>query len=362
MRRIFPIVYFLFLPFATFSQVAEKDYTAYHRAINKAEEEIFIRNDSIAGLKIFRKTFEEYDFVYVDDCIEAFQLALYFKRDDDAIIFIKKALDNGFELKLLDELIEPGSYTKYGEFKKVTIHHEFIRRHGAEMEAYSASCYNKYLKRIDKDLFYALLRRHVREQLYKNYHAELGFSMKDQLAMYYNICDDNLRFIDSLAAKNIFCGERNLGLYTDKLCESLHLPYKTIQRLLESILQYYGLPRNTYVPIVTELDDYYGLGPVYNMLFHNPKSYITMAKYKDAAIKKGYMHPREYASLKYNVLGHNDDLYLQPIMVNEVTDTKNLNERRSALLLTSYEIDLKKHQFEQSHHLQLLFGFRNGTR
>ena len=49
------------------------------------------------------------------------------------------------------------------------------------------------------------------------------------------------------------------------------------------------------------------------MLFHNIKSYNVLHPYKAEAIMKGYLHPREYASLNYNRHGAKDkELYFEP--------------------------------------------------
>lgn len=175
------------------------DYNEYHKNIADAEYRIFVLNDSIKGLKEFKNTFDDYDFVFVDDCIEAFQLALYFKQEAYAMSFIKKALENGFELKLLEQLNM--GYT--GDFRKVAIYKPFIEKNQKTLEAYAARHYPTHLKRIDKTLFEAILRRHVREQLFKNYHKGLtglvGVTreqdMKEQNEIYKTISDNNLRFI-----------------------------------------------------------------------------------------------------------------------------------------------------------------------
>ncbi len=345
----------------TFAKPADKDYTEYHKSIINAEYAIFIQNDSIGGLKIYKQVFDNYDFAFVDDCLVAFQLALVFKKEDYAMAFIKKALDNGFELKLLDELSVGCACTHYSDRSCVRIHEAFISKNRKYLEVYAKEAYPKYIQRIDKDLLAALIKHHVKEQLYKNYHAQLGFSMDDQWKEYLKVTDDNLAYMDSLANKKIFVGEQNLGIYTNKQAEYLKMPFGTIENCLALALKNYRLPPGTFVPIITE-GDYYEFGPVYNMQFHNPKTYNHLSVYKDEAIKKGYLHPREYASLKFNDRkGPHDDLFLQPTKA-KIIDTKEINERRKQLLLPGYEIDYNKHAFAHAHNLQLCFGMFNGTR
>ena len=342
---------------------AEKDYAQYHTAIIRAERAIFVENDSIKGLQIFDKTFAGYDFVFVDDCIEAFQLALVFKREDFAMRFIKKALDNGFELKLLDLLDQGCPCDFYNGRSKVTVSTQFMAKNRAHLEKYAAEHYDNYIQRIDKSAVAHFLKRHVREQLFKNGHKELQTTDGGQQAEYRRICDDNLRFIDSLALAGIFTGERNLGIYTNKQMEHLHLPFKTAENCLAGLLQFYRMPKGTDVPMNDEYE-YFDKGYLYNMLFHNIHSYEHLAKYKDEAIKKGYMHPREYASLKFNGKYRSDTLtYLHMSKkVPRETAIADVDARRKAMLLPDYETDRRKHEFAHKHGLQLFFGMFNGTR
>jgi hypothetical protein len=343
------------------AQAPAKDYTHYHRLVIDAEEAIFLKNNPASGLKLFKQAFDEYPFSYVDDCIEAFQLALHFKQEVYAMQFIKKALDNGFELHLLNAL-DLGCVCNHLEDmkKRVCVHEEFIAKNKAQLEAYAVAQYPKFLKRIDKNLYERILKRHVKEQMFKNYIPALGAkNMREQDKEYEKVCDDNLRFIDSLAANKIYLGERNLGIYTHRLTRSLNLPFNTIDDYLKALLAIYHVPLNTYVPIHIE-QDYFDKDMLYNILFHNRKSYATLSLYKDEAIKKGYLHPREYASLRYNYNRQNIpdsiNLFLPPAQKPTI-DIKTLNERRKRLLLPSYESDSAKHAFAHSHQLKFSFGF-----
>ena len=362
---------------------AEKDYAQYHTAIIRAERAIFVEKDSIKGLQIFDKTFAGYDFVFVDDCIEAFQLALVFKREDFAMRFIKKALDNGFELKLLDLLDQGCPCDFYNGRSKVTVSTQFMAKNRAHLEKYAAEHYDNYIQRIDKSAVAHLLKRHVREQLFKDTHKELQTTDGGQKAEYRRICDDNLRFIDSLAQAGVYVGEKNLGIYTGKQMEHLsvpfkpaemgiytsnqmehlHLPFKTAENCLAVLLQFYRMPKGTDVPMIDEYE-YFDKGYLYNMLFHNIHSYEHLTKYKDEAIKKGYLHPREYASLKFNGRDRTDvELYLQPVKNSPAAGAvAAVDARRKALLLPDYETDRRKHEFAHKHGLQLFFGMFNATR
>jgi hypothetical protein len=85
-------------------------------------------------------------------------------------------------------------------------------------------------------------------------------------------------------------------------------------------------------------------------------------KCKDEAIRKGYLHPREYASLRFNDRNKTyPELFLQPSK-KVPADTAMVNARRKALLLPDYETDSIKHAFHHERNLQLSFGMFRSTR
>ena len=354
------VILFLFAGYNMFAQ--NIDYTNYHKGIISAENEIFIRKDSIQGLAIFKKTFSDFSFVYVDDCIEAFELALYFKQDAYAMAFIKKAIENGFELKLLPLLSTGCPCDLYRNAHKVTVYEGFINKNRDYLEKYADDCYPKYVNRIDKHLLELLIRRHVNEQLFKNYQQGLSRDMKTQWGEYGEVCNSNLAFMDSLGSRGLFLGEQNMGIYTDKLMSELNLPVKSIRDYTEHLIKAYHLAPSSYVPVNSE-EDYFGINPAYTIYFHNVKSFDMLTKYKDKAIQQGYLHPREYASLLDNgrIKTDTTDMYLQPSF-KKFASTKAINKKREAFILPTYECDFAKHEFAHQHDLQLFFGFRNTTR
>jgi len=363
MANYFSLLLFIF--FSLSGNAQERDYVSYHQNINKAEHVIFVDNKPVEGLHLFKSTLTRYDFVFVDDCIEAFQIALFYKKDDDALFFIKKALANGFELRLLDKLSMGCPCNYYKDDKvRVTIYEPFVAKYRQELEKYADACYPAYLKRINKEVLTNLMKRHVREQLFKDYRKGLSNSIETQSKEYYNVCDDNLRYMDSLAQRKIFIGEQNVGIYTDKLAKSINLPEGSIEQYLKRVLKFYGLPTDTYVPIQTE-DSYFEIGFVYNMLFHNIKSYTVLSPYKNEAIKKGYLHPREYACLQLNNAKAKNtasiQLYLKPT-TQMISDLARVDSMRQAQLLPDFETDFAKHQFAHAHNLQLSFGQFNDSR
>ena len=79
--------------------VVAKDYSNYHRAINKAEEYIFVHNKIDSGISLYNKIFKEFDFVYAGDCLIAIQIALYANNEKAFLNFTEKAFQNGLMLR-----------------------------------------------------------------------------------------------------------------------------------------------------------------------------------------------------------------------------------------------------------------------
>ncbi len=353
------IICFILLQISSYCFSQQEDYKLYHRGIIDAEEAIFVRKDSLEGLRQFKVTFSRYQFAHIDDCLEAFQLALIFKRENDALFFIKKAIDNGFHLSFLELLTTGCPCNYYNNSKKVTIHQHFLAKHRKELDTYSNKTFPKYIKGVDTGLLHKLLERHVKEQFYKDVFRGITANAEAQSQAYHQICNDNLAFIDSLAREKIFLGEKNLGVYCAKLVDKCGGNFFT-DTLKRRLLAQYNLP-DTYVPVNTDLD-YFGINAYYNIYFHNKKSFDILSAYKDEALTTGYLHPREYASLMYN--GRTPDtiqLFLRPTKATPL-NTERINEARAQFILPSFQCDSLKHIFAHEHDLKLFFGFFNGTR
>jgi hypothetical protein len=346
------------------------DYRVYHKKMNQAEELIFLKNDSIGGLLALDSLFNKYDFVFVDDCIEAFQLSILYKRNDLAMHFIKKAMDNGFRLENLNGLDCGCPHNFYSDREiKVTIFNAFLKKNKNTLAQYQDKAFSKYLKKINIHLLQEVLNRHIKEQIYKNFIPARGIDKKEYEKTYLEVSNDNLSFIVSQFKKGEYIGEKNIGLIDKKLLKELGIKYlNDNNRLEEEILKKYNIPDKTYMPVCGEDDrDYFGASPLYIILYHNANSYSFLEKYKDEAIKQGYLHPREYASLKLNSGSgrenriNNEKMKLDSYY-SERKNTEEINQLREEFFLPKYEVDLKKHELAHKYRLKLFFGFINGTR
>ncbi len=346
------------------SQTADYDYLDYHRDIIRAEESIFMRGESKEGLAIFKETFDKVDFAFVDDCLEAFQLALHFNEDTLAMDFMKKAIRNGFDIAFLD-LLNLGCPCTYYQTMcmPVKIYKPFIEKNHSYLLAYQEVYFPKYLERIHKDLLLELMYRNVNEQLFKKYVPGVGLTATEHKARYREISAANLAFIDSLAKQNLFLGEQNMGLYSDQLMERLGLP--TIDSIKNEYKRQYQLPMDQYIPTVRTEEVFIGGQPDFIIYYHNDESYSVLSKYMEAAMRAGYWHPRSMARLKneYRPRFSNRTDYprFEPTK-KALVNIELVNRIRDNHHMCSSELDKSKHEFAHQHNLHLFFGFFSGTK
>ena len=94
-----------------------------------------------------------------------------------------------------------------------------------------------------------------------------------------------------------------------------------------------------------------------------------LSKYSDDLITKGFLQPREYASLKITTGGSGKREERENItkmhlsnFYSKLDNTIEINKNRTSFILPSYEIDYEKHKYAHKYCLKLFFGFFNGTR
>ena len=126
--------------------VSAQDYTIYHKTINIAEEEFFIKNNSERALQLYDSIFNQYDFVFVKDILNAAQIAKSSKKP------FRQFLNKGFELGLkIDHLKE---YPLLDDYYKWIYKNQQLKKEYDTLR-------KQYLKKIDFEylnLTYQLLK------------------------------------------------------------------------------------------------------------------------------------------------------------------------------------------------------------
>jgi hypothetical protein len=171
-----------------------KDYSDYHRAINKAEEYIFVRSKIDSGLNLYSKIFKEFDFVYAGDCLIAMQMALYANNEKAFLNFTEKAFQNGLMLR---------------NFKKVY----YIKRHTFYLKdtAKFIQLYKinrpHYLARIDTAALKEIHALKAEDQLVKNrikWPNGQFESERDYRRRYTPLIEKTIEKLKKLLSKKVF--------------------------------------------------------------------------------------------------------------------------------------------------------------
>jgi len=346
-----------------------QNYTDYHLKVYKAEELIFLENQIQAGLDSFERTFKEYDYLFIDDCVEAFQLALFFRKEDYAMRFIKRAMDNGLELNALKYLNQRCSCNFYqNRTDSIDIINKFVAKHLSELKKYEEVAFKKYILSLNKEWIIRLFKNHVIDELYKNYHAELNYgSAGKQKEVYEFVLKNNYFWVDSLMNKGIGLGDRNLGHYSEKMIFALGIENYDPEVIALNYMKKYKLQgKGRVIPILT-YGDYFSSSALFISYYHDRIKFVSLlSKYKELMIGGGFIHPRELAYLSESLMAPNQkkdqSMCLDPINFEPCSNPKIVNERRRVYNVCSIELDIAKHKFAHQNHLQLLFGFFNATR
>lgn len=176
-----------------------RDYLSYHNEINRAEEYIFIKNKIDSGLILYEKIFQEFDFVYVGDCVTAIQIALY-KNDEKAFLsFTKKAFQNGLMLRNFKKI----HYVKNNNlFLKDTLQFEKLYRNNR----------NHYLKRIDTNVLKEMYNLFAKDQLNKNKLENKNETNNEFKNRYFPVLNEISKHIKEIIFKKGIPLDRIIGI------------------------------------------------------------------------------------------------------------------------------------------------------
>lgn len=136
---------------------AAQDYTKYHLAIIKAEEQIFVKQQFDDGLKTYSVLFKEYDFVFVHDCVMAMQIALHTNNEKRFLEFTTKAMQNGLAPTHLES----------PKMKYFQQHALYIKHKDSIARIFKANRQH-YLQRIDTGALIKMMQLFCNDQLEKN--------------------------------------------------------------------------------------------------------------------------------------------------------------------------------------------------
>lgn len=140
MQKILFTALISFFSICVFSQ-EKKDYTHYHKEINKAEVFFLKENNVDSCLYYYDKTFEAFDFIFVKDAMNAAQIAYFSKKDYKK--YLIKGFDYGLKLDHLRwiKLFEP-------DLKKLLVDKDLLKEHASRKKNYLEKLDLEYLNTI----------------------------------------------------------------------------------------------------------------------------------------------------------------------------------------------------------------------
>lgn len=337
-----------------------QDFIEYHQRINKADEQIFVNRQLKEGLEVYAEVMDRYDFVFVHDCMNAMQIALYKGEEALFLKFWEAATRNG----LMPRHIQYFDYIK--------VHPLYLKHKEKLIEIYIRNRPG-YLRRIDTTTLIKLYNLCANDQINKEYYfdgetrAQYLFRYKKQITATM----DKLREI--ISVKGI-PGERLIGLGQNDIDIIRELKIDSWD-LIEYFHQYkdvYPIIRKGQFTIsednMTSSFLYYTILHHYGYIFSD-YIFFSDSFYLDQ-IEKGNLHPKDYANINdipYDIYetripdpNRNEKYFgLRP---NRTSDSlripdHRINQYRKEFYLPPIEQDRAKWHFLKSHGMRYWWGY-----
>lgn len=303
--------------------------------MNKAEEEFFLENNADSSLYYYNMAFNQYDFVFLRDLVNAAQIAFFSQKPYEKYFY--QAFEFGLEPWHIQEidLFSPiaDSLLSLPEFQT----------------AYKSGR-SVYLSKIDFDYLLDIYIMGIQDQLNKRKENYYVFKCEDMKALRINILNKG------------FPGSKFLGIDCTTIFSEIGRPeddYNSKKLEYSDILGYNK-------PDSSSLSSTFAM----IVLIHNQCAYIELEQLFYKAVLAGEMHPREVGVLYDNMFQKANDVYKYPcnypnpyegmfVLNNlfrhekyQLTDEK-INALRRKWFVCDIEVDKAKARYARK------FGFRD---
>lgn len=355
MKSILSFIFFLFT-----TSIHAKDYSDYHKAINRAEELIFVNNKIDSGIHLYTSIFKEFDFVYAGDCLIALQIALYANNEKAFLNFTEKAFQNGLMLR---------------NFKKVHYikHHSLYLKDTSKFIQLYKSNRPHYLSRIDTAALKKIHALRAEDQLVKNNvrwpNGQLE-SEREYKRRYTPLIEKTIAELKKIAFEKGFPSDKIVGVDQADIMRELELT-------APDMMEYWWRNKNRNESIISKsqfqsdedyLYSYYCIPPI----IHHSKVYdIFDEKFYIQQIKLGNIHPKDVAVFHDNTYTnglHTPDVpkgrcFFGCVLMaeNKANDRKvkdsSINECRAKWFIAPIENDRAKWKFMQEHKMNYGWGW-----
>ncbi len=335
-----------------------ENYFKYHLLINKAESYYFLENKKDSAFMLYTKICNEYNFVFLKDCIIASELAVLNDKRDLFFLYLKKLFESGCTIPMLKYLIIGDIEDK----NRVLLFDQYLNNKNdfdVILKIYNESRV-KYINRIDKDIRKRITKMYVWDQANKNWNKNKNTLVQHD-SIYNIISNKNIHVIDSLLLKNNMPLEKKIGvdqpyLFTEYLASDFDLNY-WYNMLHES--KEYNISKGQFEYVNTINAEF-----AFTILLHNKNSLRLINKNSMTLIKQGLIHPREFAFLNdffkeekknekklYNVSKY------EIVKITDAVEIDTINRWREKYYINNINMDKIKINYELKYNVKLFFGF-----
>lgn len=317
MKQIIITIFGYLLVFVNGSSTESEqgDYIKYHKYFAQVEESITDEEFINAESKL-DSLFGNYEVKFAKDYLIAAQISLINEHKDKGIEYLKNALKMGVKIKCLKSIKLLND--KVSESEWISLKNEEIQLR------------KEYLKSINLELYQEFHKRYQNEQDAKGTH------------IYKSVVYSNFNRIKRFIESDDFVGENLIGLDNQILAKSISDCGCGNSKIIVTLLHY----------------DY-------------PISEIGEEKLI-SEIKKGNLHPREFATIynfernrvsvlykkSYKKYKELSDYEFNFPFGKRNSDIKRVNSDRQRIGICKYEVDKKKNDISQKYGMKLHFSYR----
>jgi|GEM_PF-4649432 len=365
----FAKISFLFLSLTVSSNVFGTSFKNYYLQVNEAEE-LFVNNDVVKAINLYKKSFQEYKQPFVADCYKAAEIAYYAGDTAQFIDFLNIAFANGMPISALYAAPILLSIKNNNSLLL-----QINNNYSVERKKFSIDTAER------DDLFY---KSYVCDSL-KVAFGKSGSRNFDIAKKQVEEEDKFRKFIaEKYLSKGIFPSEKLIGIPTDETSiqfrEKYSLPDLYPKEDMLKIFSSNGM--TVTVKEGDRLECRLAPSAVLNIFIH---STCTIEEYGNLlweSVLNGYMHPKCYGMLEemcitwnrtsdfskfskicnynrkdayYNILNY--DRIRDNVYVEDPELLKKVEANRAEHYMQKYSVDLKKKALEKAKGFKFFFGW-----
>lgn len=314
----------------------DEDYRDYHKRINEAEFLFFSEEQADSALHHYDRVFEDFDFIFVKDIVNAAQIARYTNVEYEK--YLQLAFKFGLKLEHLQ------SYPLFSDdYQSFLSNTQIQKAFKVNREIYLQSIDYEYL-----NWMYFMGLKDQKDKYQKDY---------DKRIIYKSL----MHIRDSIRTRG-FPGDRLIGIADSTVLKDAGRKEHDVNRRAEELNLRW----------VKSDDEILSQKWIFNILIHNYCSYYLLEELLLEEMAKGNIHPRDIGLIYDNTLRvkslpeycgkvHRKGAYhlnlFVPKSVYAKKDRKEINRLREKLCIVPLELDDIKKEYEINHGFKLFSGF-----